>query len=104
MKKGLNVIVKAALAMMLVMCAYFANAQSAAWTTSKDVQKVANIKMFEDENLKKSHIHATAVSPTWMIAKGVHRSNDDQNVKGNIASKGYPTWMISKGVQRVGRK
>jgi len=87
----------------------FAQAQSRnsspAWTTSKDVQKVANKQLFNDENLKKSHIQAPSVSPTWNISKGVHRrAGDDALAKGNVASKEYPTWLISKGVQQIGRK
>jgi hypothetical protein len=87
----------------------FAQAQSGnsepAWTTSKDVQKVANKQLFNDENLKQSHIRAKVISPTWNISKGVHRRKGDGAVAdGNVASKGYPTWVISKGVQRIGRK
>jgi hypothetical protein len=86
----------------------FAQAQTGgpnpAWTTSKDVQKVANKQLFNDENLRKSHIRVSSVSPTWNISKGIHRrKGDDKTAKGNVASE-YPTWIISKGVQRIGRK
>lgn len=89
--------------------AFFANAQSnienRAWIVSKDVQRVANKSMFQDENLRSSHIYALQVSPTWVISKGVHRTASDQVPdKGNIKSKGIPVWTISKGVQRIGRK
>ncbi len=88
--------------------AAFAYAQTnpnPAWTTSKDVQKVANKKLFEDESLRASHIQARPVSPTWVISKGVHRTEGDKEVaQGNVESKGIPTWTISKGVQRIGRK
>ena len=87
----------------------FAQAQSGnttpSWTTSKGVQKIANKQLFNDENLKKSHIRVTSVSPTWNISKGIHRKKgDDMLAKGNVASKEYPTWIISKGVQQIGRK
>jgi len=87
----------------------FATAQSnidnPAWIVSKNVQRVANKRMFQDENLRSSHIYAVQVSPTWMISKGVHRTASDQvSDKGNIKSKGIPVWTISKGVQRIGRK
>jgi len=75
-----------------------------AWSTSKDVQRVANPQLFKDEDLKKSHIRVTSVSPTWNISKGIHRKKGDARAKGNVASKEYPTWIISKGVQRIGRK
>jgi hypothetical protein len=89
--------------------AFFANAQSnidnPAWIVSKDVQRLANKKMFQDENIRSSHIYAVQVSPTWMISKGVHRTASDQvSAKGNVKSKGIPLWTISKGVQRIGRK
>jgi hypothetical protein len=84
----------------------FAQAQSGttepAWTTSKDVQKVANKQLFNDGNLRKSHIQVSSLSPTWNISKGIHRKKSDEAVaNGNITSKGYPTWVISKGVQRI---
>jgi hypothetical protein len=98
-----------AMAVGLLLSAFtFAHAQSSkstpAWSTSKDVQKVANKQLFNDENLKKSHIRASSVSPTWNISKGVHRRKSDELAKGNVASKEYPTWLISKGVQQIGRK
>jgi hypothetical protein len=87
---------------MFLMSAVFANAQSSssAWVVSKDVQRIANKKSFEDENARRSHIQASTVSlPAIVISKGIARPADDYT-KGNIISKGYPTWAISKGVAR----
>jgi hypothetical protein len=99
----------AALLGMLLMSIAFVHAQARqdvpAWTTSKDVQKIANKRMFNDDNLRKSHITANTVKPTWMITKAVHRVNKDEAVaRNNVKSSGIPTWTISKGVQRIGRK
>ena len=106
MKKRSNITTSGLLVAGLFLTAItFAQAQSsAAWTTSKGVQKVANKQLFQDENLRKSHIRASSVSPTWNISKGVHRKKgDDKLAKGNVTSE-YPTWVISKGVQQIGRK
>lgn len=87
---------------MFLMGAVFANAQSgsSAWVVSKDVQRIANKKSFEDENSRRSHIQARTVSfPAIVISKGIARPADDYTM-GNIISKGYPTWTISKGVAR----
>ena len=86
--------------------AFFSNAQSStensAWMVSKDVQKIANKRTFQDETLRNSHIQATLVSPTWMISKGVQQTTGSEVVaKGNIESKGIPAWTISKAVQRT---
>ena len=109
MKTRSKWIIKSGLLVAGILTAFtFAQAQSGntspSWTTSKDVQKVANKQLFNDENLRKSHIRASSVSPTWNISKGIHRKKgDDKRAKGNVASE-YPTWVISKGVQQIGRK
>jgi hypothetical protein len=71
-----------------------------AWTTSKDVQKVANKKLFNDDNLQKSHIQVSSVSPTLNVSKDVHRKQEDEVAgRDNMVSK-YPNWIISKGVHQ----
>ena len=86
---------------------FFANAQTReshpAWVVSKDVQKVANKKMYDDENMRKSHMMAPSIgAPSWIISKGVHRSGKESTqLRGNVTMKGYPSWIISKGVQRI---
>ena len=83
------------------------HAQTPIWSTSKDVQKIANKKMFTDINLRDSHIQAQSVPyPAVTISKGVQGLGRDLALqsKGNVISKGYPDWIISKGVQRIGRK
>lgn len=83
---------------VLLMAAIGVNAQSG--VVSKDVQRVANKKAFENEDLKKSNIQAQSVPfPAIVVSKGVAGSTDAQS-QGNITSKGYPTWAISKGVAR----
>lgn len=78
------------------------SAQSPAWAVSKDVQKVANKKQFEDQDLMKSHIHAAVLGQTWMISKGVSNVGTEIAVaKGNIPSKGTPAWANSKGVHQI---
>lgn len=85
---------------MFLMGAVSANAQSSTAWVSKDVQRVANKKAFENEEIKKSHIQASTVSfPAIVISKGIVRPTDTY-AQGNIISKGYPTWAISKGVAR----
>ncbi|HTE30854.1 MAG TPA: hypothetical protein VK666_10810 [Chryseolinea sp.] len=83
----------------------FASAQSVndfAWQTSKDVQKVANKKLFEDETLRASHIRAVTLNRNWMVSKGVNNIGESNGVGlGNAASNGIPEWTISKGVQRM---
>ena len=92
----------------LVFFAVMANGQSTdqpAWSVSKDVQKIANKQLFEDESLKASHINAVVVSSTWNISKGVHQIGQSSEVgNSNIVSTGVPDWVVSKGVQRVQRK
>lgn len=71
-----------------------------AWTTSKDVQKVANKQLFTDENLKRFHIQSSSESPTRVVSKEVHRREGDEvQAKGNVVSS-YPNWIISKGVHQ----
>ena len=105
MKKSL---IKTLAAFSLMGFAIMANGQSVeqpAWSVSKDVQKVANKQLFEDESLKASHINAVVMSPTWNVSKGVHQIGKSSDVgKGNVVSTGVPDWVISKGVQRIQRK
>lgn len=76
------------------------NETTPAWTTSKDVQKVANKRLFNDENLRKSHIQISSASPTLNVSKDVHRKEGDEvQAKGNVVSA-YPNWIISKGVHQ----
>jgi len=82
---------------------FFANGQSKdpapAWLVSKDVQRIANKSLFEDQELKRSHIQATSTSLTWVVSKGIQRK-PSEIAKGNIKSGGVPAWTISKGVGR----
>jgi hypothetical protein len=78
------------------------NAQSlnSSIIVSKDVQRVANKKAFDNKNLTSSNIHALSQPfPAIVISKGIVRSAANAP-QGNIVSKGYPTWAISKGVAR----
>jgi hypothetical protein len=86
---------------MLLMAAIVVSAQSGPSSiVSKDVQRVANKKAFENEDLNKSNIQAQSIPfPAIVVSKGVVGSTDAQS-QGNITSKGYPTWAISKGVAR----
>jgi hypothetical protein len=86
---------------MFLMGAVFANAQSgSSLVVSKDVQRVANKKAFENRDIERSHIQASTVSfPAIVISKGIVRPSEVY-AKGNIVSKGYPTWAISKGIAR----
>jgi hypothetical protein len=88
--------------------AIMVNAQTAktnpGWVVSKDVQKVANKKMYKSEN-RNGTIQANSLSSAWAISKGVHQSKADKTTeKGNVASKGIPAWTISKGVHSVNNK
>ena len=79
-----------------------AMAQSSSWTVSKDVQKVANKKMFSDEEIAKSHIHAISLNQNWVVSKGVNNVGRTETASaGNIRSAGNNDWTISKGVHRV---
>ena len=84
---------------MLLMATIAVSAQSGPSSiVSKDVQRVANKKAFENED--KSNIQAQSVPfPAIVVSKGVVGSTDALS-EGNITSKGYPTWAISKGVAR----
>lgn len=93
----------------LMGCAVFANGQSTdtpAWSTSKDVQKISNKQLFEDETLKASHISAVVLSPTWNQSKGIQNIGKTSDAgKSNVASAaGAQDWTISKGVQQLQRK
>jgi hypothetical protein len=105
MKNG----VRFSLLCLFLVPAFFAGAQSNnshPWI-SKDVQRVANKNMLENEIRNNTHIEAKSVGyPAVALSKGVHRIGKTSvtTTKGNIVSKGYPDWTISKGVQRIGRK
>jgi hypothetical protein len=72
-----------------------------AWAGSKDIQKVANKQLFNDEELMKSHIHAMSLNQSWVVSKGVTNiGRTEPVVAGNIRSKNND-WAISKGVHRV---
>jgi hypothetical protein len=72
------------------------------WTVSKDVQKVANKKMFSDEEIAKSHIHAISLDQNWLVSKGVNNVGQTETAaQGNIRSTGNNDWAITKGVHRV---
>lgn len=76
------------------------------WAVSKDVQKVSNKSLFDDTELRDSHIRAIVVSPSWNTSKGVNtigRRSADVGI-GNVASTGIPDIAISKGVQRIRQK
>jgi hypothetical protein len=71
-----------------------------AWIISKKVQRVANKQVFDNSDLRRSHIAANTTRPTWFISKPVHRSKDTTVRKGNVKSTGTPAWTISKPVHR----
>ncbi len=102
-----NVRKRIALMGLFLLGVFFTNAQTReshpAWVVSKDVQKVANKKMYNDENMRKSYMMAPSVgTPSWIISKGVYRyDKESAPSQGNVAMKGYPSWIISKGVQRI---
>lgn len=79
------------------------------WTTSKDVQKIANKSLFSDQNLKNSHINAVSLGyPEVALSKGVtkinYRGKAQEKQGGNVVSKGYPMWTVSKAVQIYSNK
>lgn len=94
-----------AFAVLFVMGSMLVHAQqsNAVWTTSKDVQKIANRNLFRDQDLKNSHINAVSMDyPEVALSKGVTKINykeKSQKQRGNVVSKGYPMWTVSKGVQ-----
>ncbi|MDH4090794.1 MAG: hypothetical protein OEV74_17155 [Cyclobacteriaceae bacterium] len=76
-----------------------------AWRTSKDVQRIANKRLFTDARLRQSHIKAKSIAPTWMISKRVGQpARKEKLAENNLKSSGTPSWIISKGVQRLGRE
>ncbi len=94
----------------VIASAIVANAQTnkdlpPAWTTSKDVQRIANKRLFTDARLRQSHIKAKSIAPTWMISKRVGKpARKEKLAENNLKSSGTPSWIISKGVQRMGRE
>jgi hypothetical protein len=103
-----KVVKRAGLLGLFLIGAFMVNAQSAEtnprWVVSKDVQKVANKKMYESEN-RNGTIQAKSLSSGWAISKGIHQSAVDKTTeKGNVASKGIPAWTISKGVHQTKNK
>lgn len=91
-----------AIAGVMVMASITVNAQSvnSSLVVSKDVQRVANKKAFENKDLTNSNIQAMSQPfPAIVISKGIVRPAESEQ-QGNIVSKGYPTWAISKGVAR----
>ena len=87
---------------IMAMASITVNAQAvnSSRIVSKDVQRVANKKAFENKNLTSSNIQALSQPfPAIVISKGIVRSPASPP-QGNIVSKGYPTWAISKGVAR----
>lgn len=107
-----KVIIKSiASGILFVMGSMLAQAQqgSPIWATSKDVQKIANKSVFNDQNLKNSHINAVSVHyPEVALSKGVskfiYRGKPLEKQSGNVVSKGYPMWTVSKGVQLYNNK
>jgi hypothetical protein len=92
---------------VLVAGSLLANAQTQSdepsWAVSKDVQKVSNKALFNDQELRDSHIRAVVISPTWNT-KGVHSVGQSSDIgKGNVASTGIPDIAIGKGVQKISR-
>jgi len=101
---------KIGLVMLLGCMTVFAQAQTGnpVWTTSKDVQKVANKSLFSDQNLKASHINAESAGfPAVTLSKEITKVNSANQIqnerKGNVVSKGYPMWTVSKGVHKYNR-
>lgn len=103
----MSIIPKFVAAMIFAGVAVTANAQTAeqtVWSSTKEVQKIANKQLFEDDGIRGSHIHAIVVSPTWNISKGVAAINKTADTnRANIVG-GSSDWQISKGVQKIQRK
>ena len=97
-----NKILGVVLICLMAMASIAVSAQSvtSSLVVSKDVQRVANKQVLENEDLTKSNIKAQSQPfPAIVISKGIVRSAEAAP-EGNIVSKGYPTWAISKGVAR----
>ena len=75
-----------------------------AWIVSKKVQLVANKQVFDNSDLRRSHITANATRPSWFVSKPVHRREGTAARKDNVKSTGIPAWTISKAVHRNRRK
>lgn len=96
---------KISFGMVLAAGSLIVNAQTTtdepSWGVSKDVQKVSNKALFNDQELRDSHIRAVVISPTWNT-KGVHSVGQSGDIgKGNVASTGIPDIAIGKGVQKI---
>jgi hypothetical protein len=97
-----NNVIGVVLICLMVMGSIAVSAQSvtSSLVVSKDVQRVANKQILENEDLSNSNIQAQSQPfPAIVISKGIVRSTESAP-EGNIVSKGYPTWTISKGVAR----
>jgi len=104
LKLASNLLRETILVFLFMVCAVVVKAQSGndvvAWSTSKDVQKVANKALFQDENLKKSHIKVVSVgTPSMAVSKGIYKTNK----KANMVSKGIPSVAVSKQVALIGK-
>lgn len=94
------------LVFLFTIWAFSSNAQTkkdgAVWSTSKDVQRVANKALFQDENLRKSHIHVISEgTPSMAVSKGIYKTN--KKAKANMVSKGIPKMAVSKQVALIGK-
>lgn len=109
MKNTARIVIKRAGFLGLFLIAtILVNAQSIkndpSWMVSKDVQKIANKKNFENEVKRGSQLQANSISQLWVNSKGVHRAGrTEEGTKGNMTSKGIPAWTISKGVHQKNR-
>lgn len=70
---------------------------------SKDVQKIANKKQLEKDQLSNSNILAASIDQNWVHSKGIATvgSTEAKPSVGNIPSTGIPQVAISKGVHQV---
>lgn len=89
--------------LFFTLAAYAQTEDNAGWNCSKDVQKIANKSLFQNESLKQSHLQIEIVGiPNVVLSKSIHKS--DEVAKNNVASKGIPSIAISKGVAFIGKK
>jgi hypothetical protein len=92
-------------ASFLVIAGQDANAQSS-WSTSKDVNRVANKSLFNDAELASTHLTASSsTQPSVVSQKGVSKvslnATEDGVATGNVVSSGTPAWVNTKGVNQV---
>ena len=75
-------------------------ARNAGLIISKDVHRVANKKLYQ-ENSHQKELKTKSVGSTWVQSKAVHRRfHETPRRVNNIESKGTPSWVNAKPVHR----